>query len=144
MGDGGSSAVLHQVNDPIMVMEILSGRRLLPEDFNPTEHSLLSYLDKICILHFKSRNREALPPCTTMFCRCLCTPRCDLILSFQKTFPLRHSLLGQQIRYISHQDGFLPTCPANQMAVNILQNISPPLARRPLARELFRDLSLPP
>lgn len=72
------AAALHQVIDPIMVMEILSGRRLSPEDFNPTKHSLLSYLDKICILHSKNRNREALLPCTTpsMSCRWLCTPRC--------------------------------------------------------------------
>lgn len=34
MGDGESSA-LHQVIDPIMVMESLSRRRLLPGDFNP-------------------------------------------------------------------------------------------------------------
>lgn len=59
MGDGGSSAAQHQVIDPIMGMDILSGRRLLPEDFNPTEHSLLSYLDKMCNSSFREQERSS-------------------------------------------------------------------------------------
>lgn len=42
-----------------MGMEILSGRRLLPEDFNPTEHSLLSYLDKMCNSSFREQERSS-------------------------------------------------------------------------------------
>lgn len=150
MGDGGSSAALHQVIDLIMVMEILSERRLLPEDFNPTEHSLLSYLDKICILHSESRNRKAVPPCTTpsMSCGWLCAPRRDYIPSFQKTaFPLKHSLLGQQIKCFSPQGISTrlqqPGCPANQIAVSVLQNFSPPLATEAPGQEALQG-SLPP
>lgn len=40
-------------------MEILSGRKLLPEDFNPTEHSLLSYLDKMCNSSFREQERSS-------------------------------------------------------------------------------------